>query len=155
MTSKILPRVSLLAVLVLGGCSSEKMFPEVTARLPGDAFGTVDGIGSAVSPAPGSTVVVIGNTISVTGNYADASKGVPAAGVLVMIDNKPFATRYGAPRPDIAKTLGNPKYLNIQFTAEIPAAAVGKGVHALKIRAIAADESGYFQSGPTWKIDVR
>ena len=72
-----------------------------------------------------------------------------------MIDGKPYVAIYGGERPDIAKAHNNPKYLKSQFYIEIPTSTVGAGLHDLKIRVIAADKSGYYESNLIAKLDVK
>ena len=166
----------MFAVVVLAGCGDPKpsgagspsgkpeaakpaqvleRFEGVTVKLNSPAFGHVDGINGVTAPKTGSTVVVGGDKITITGNFVDAVKGVPAAGVVVMIDGKPYGTVYGGDRPDIAKVLNNPNYLKIQFYVDVPTVAVGTGIHDLKIRVISADKSGYFESDWFAKLEVK
>ena len=82
-------------------------------------------------------------------------KGEAAAGVLAIISGKPYVATYGGERPDIAKTLNNPKYLKSQFYIEVPTSTVGSGLHDLKIRVIAADKSGYYESNLIAILEVK
>lgn len=173
MKTKVFTCVLLSAIVMLGGCGENKQsanasdksnvasnilqdnFSSITTRLSEPAFGGVDGINGVTSPKPGSVIPVKGDKIEVAGNYVDAVKGDAAAGVVVMIDNKPFVAIYGGERPDIAKTLNNPKYLKSQFYVAVPTSDVGKGVHDLKIRVIASDKSGYYESGLIARLDIK
>jgi hypothetical protein len=133
----------------------QERFENVAVKLNAPAFGGVDGINDVISPGAGSTVTIKGDKITIAGNYVDAVKGEAAAGVVALIDGKPFVAVYGGERPDIAKTLNNPKYLKSQFYVEVPIAAVGAGLHDLKMRVIAADKSGYYESDLIAKLDVK
>ncbi len=133
----------------------QEKFESVTTKLNPPAFGGVDGINDVTSPKVGSTVTIKGDKITIAGNYVDAVKGEAAAGVVALIDGKPYVATYGGERPDIAKALNNPKYLKSQFYVEVPAATVGAGLHDLKIRVIAADKSGYYESDLIAKLDVK
>lgn len=176
MKQVFLKSAALFAVAMLVGCGDQKQsgtgsqsvkpaaarpaqvlerFETVTVKLNSPAVGHVDGISGVTSPKTGSTVIVSGDKIAITGNFVDAVKGEPAAGVVVMIDGKPYGTVYGGERPDVANALNNPKYLKIQFYLEVPTATVGRGLHDLRIRVIAADKSGYFESDWFAKLDVK
>lgn len=157
----------LLVAALLAGCGQEKQaspaptvadktptaaaptpetFENITTKLDSPAFGSVDGINDVTSPKAGSTIAIKGDKITIGGNFVDAVKGDTATAVVVVIDGKYFATTYGGERPDIAKAHNNPKYLKSQFYVEIPTVAVGPGSHQLKIRVIAKDRSGYYES---------
>lgn len=173
MSLKMKINILITVIAVLGGCGQGKQsasesnksqvavaivqdnFSSITTRLIDPAFGGVDGINGVTSPKPGSVIQIGGEKIEIAGNYVDAVKGEAAAGVVVMIDNKPFVAIYGGERPDIAKAHNNPKYLKSQFYAEVPISAVGKGIHDLKIRVIANDKSGYYESGLIAKLDIK
>ena len=173
MNSKIKISFLVTVIAVLGGCGESKQsagesnksqvvvaivqdnFSSVTTRLSDPAFGGVDGINGVTSPKPGSVIPISGEKIEIAGNYVDAVKGAAAAGVVVMIGSKPFVAIYGGERPDIAKALNNPKYLKSQFYVAVPTSAVGKGIHDLKIRVIANDKSGYYESGLIAKLDIK
>ena len=133
----------------------QEKFENVTVKLNSPAFGGVDGINDIISPKVGSTVTIKGDKIIIAGNYVDAVKGEAAAGVVVLIDGNPYVATYGGERPDIAKALNNPKYLKSQFYVDVPTATVGVGLHDLKIRVIAADKSGYYESDLIAKLDVK
>lgn len=133
----------------------QEKFESVTVKLNSPAFGGIDGINESMSPKVGSTVTIKGDKITIAGNYVDAVKGEAAAGVVALISGKPYVATYGGERPDIAKALNNPKYLKSQFYVEVPAATVGAGLHDLKIRVIAADKSGYYESDLIAKLDVK
>jgi hypothetical protein len=45
--------------------------------------------------------------------------------------------------------------LKSQFYVEVPTATVGAGLHDLKIRVIAADKSGYYETGLVAKLDIK
>ena len=127
----------------------------ITTKLNEPAFGGVDSINGVTSPKSGTVIPITGDKIEIAGNYVDDVKKDVAAGVLVVIDNKSFVTTYGGERPDIAKALNNPKYLKSQFYASIPTAELGKGQHDIKIRVIANDTSGYYESNWSGKIDIK
>ena len=130
-------------------------FSSVTTKLKDPAFGAVDAINNVTSPKSGSVIPVTGEKIEIAGNYVDAVKKDVASGVLVVIDSKPFVATYGGERPDIAKALNNPKYLRSQFYVSIPTAEIGKGLHEVKIRVIANDMSGYYESDWVGKLDIK
>jgi hypothetical protein len=133
----------------------QEKFESVTVRLDAPAFGGVDGINDVTAPKVGSTIAIKGEKITIVGNFVDAIKGEAAAGVVAIIGGKPYVAIYGGERPDIAKTLNNSKYLKSQFYIEVPTSTVGAGLHDLKIRVIAADKSGYYESNLIAKLDVK
>ncbi len=135
--------------------SKQEDFADVIRNLRSPAFGGVDGINGIASPKAGAVVPITGDKIEIAGNYVDAVNGDAAAGVLVLIDGQPHVTVYGGERPDIAKALNNPKYLKSQFYISIPTAEVGAGQHEVKIRVIASDRSGYYDSDWIAKLDVK
>ena len=118
----------------------------ISKRLPEPAYGGVDGIDNVILPKPGSVIEVNADKIRIAGHYVDAVKGDVAQGVIVMVDDKSYLTIYGGDRPDLALALGNQKYLKSQFYIEIPANELTGGSHNLKVRVIANDGSGYYES---------
>jgi hypothetical protein len=165
-----------VSVVLLAGCGDQKQtaadsqaikpasvtsvpvqekFESVTTKLSSPAFGSVDSINDVKSPNAGSTIAIKGEKVVISGVFVDAVKGEVAAGVIAMINGKSFVATYGGERPDIAKALNNPKYLKSQFYVEIPKDSIGPGVHDLKIRVIASDKSGYFESDVLAKLDVK
>lgn len=161
------------SALLLGGCGDRKQaavipqpdktaatpiqetFETVTNKLAPAAFSNIDVINDVASPKPGSTIAIKADKVTIAGFAVDAIKGDAAAGVIVMIDGKPFKTTYGGERPDIAKALNNPKYTKSQFYLEVPTAAIGAGLHEVKIRVVASDKLGYYQSDSVIKLDVK
>jgi hypothetical protein len=158
------------AVILMAGCSESNHSTDakvvtaaptqdnlalITTKLSSSSFGGVDGINGVSSPKSGSVVPIEGEKIEIAGNAVDAVKGEAAAGVLVLIDGKPYTAVHGGERPDIAKALNNPKYLKSQFYAAIPTAEIGVGQHEVKFRVIASDKSGYYESDWVAKLDVK
>lgn len=119
-------------------------------RLKEPAFGNLDyvsdNINEALNPKQGSTFTVTGDTLEFSGPYVDAVRQEAAAGVILSIGDKDFTTSYGHPRPDIAEVHQNPKYLNCLFGIRVPVASIGSGSHDVKVKVLASDKSGYFES---------
>lgn len=111
--------------------AAQENFAQITTKLNSPAYGGVDGVNGISSSKSGSVVIIKGDKITIAGNYVDAIKGEAAAGVVALIDGKPYVAIYGGERPDIAKALNNPKYLKSQFYVEVPTATVGAGLHDL------------------------
>ncbi len=170
MKSLFMKIVLLSAVIALSGCGEEKKavvspqqpavakvdnFENVTIRLKDPAFGSVDGINGVTAPPSGTVIPIADDKIRIGGFAVDAIRGEAAAGVIVLIDDKPFVAMFGGDRPDIAKALNNPKYLKSQFYVETPAVSLGKGSHDVKFRVIASDRSGYYESAWSAKIDIK
>ena len=135
--------------------TKQPTFAEVTRNLKSPAFGAVDGINGVSSPKAGVVVPIVGGKVEIAGNYVDAINGDAAAGVLVLIYDKVYEAVYGGERADIAKALNNPKYLKSQFYASIPTAKIGVGQHDVRIRVIASDRSGYYDSDWAAKLDIK
>ena len=135
--------------------TKQSTFVEITKNLKSPAFGGVDGINGVPSPKAGFIVPIVGDKVEIAGNYVDAVNGDAAAGVLVMIDGIAYGTVYGGERADIAKVLNNPKYLKSQFYVSIPTAKIGVGQHEVKIRVIASDRSGFYESDWSAKLDIK
>jgi len=133
---------------------------QITKRLSAPAFGGVDVINDIVLPKSGRDIPINDGKINsgkimIAGYAVDAVKSDVAAGVLVLVDGKPYTAVYGGERPDIAETLNNPKYLESQFYVVIPTAEIGVGRHEVKFRVIANDKSGYYESDWLVKLDVK
>lgn len=118
----------------------------ISTRLEEPAFGSVDAINDVVAPESGTIIDVASERLTIAGNYVDAERGEAAAGVIVVIGGQPFEAVYGGDRPDIAQALNNPKYLKSQFYLDIPRTEIPKGTHEVRIRAVASDRSGYYES---------
>lgn len=126
----------------------------VAKKLDSSAFANVDFIDQAFSPNPATPVVIKGPTIKIAGFAVDQARGEAAAGVVVVVGDHVFPATFGAERPDIAKALNNPKYLHSMYVAEVPTSSVPKGRHAVKLRVVAADLSGYYESDVKATIEV-
>lgn len=135
--------------------AKQETFADVMRNLRSPAFGGVDAINGMTSPKTGAVVPITGDKVEIAGNYVDAVNADAAAGVLVLIDGNAYVTIYGGERPDIAKALNNPKYLQSQFYVSIPTAEIGVGQHEVKVRVIASDRSGYYDSDWKATLDIK
>jgi hypothetical protein len=124
-------------------------------KLPGIAFGGIDVINGKVLPKSHEAVEVAGDVIAITGNFIDYEKKDAAAWVFFVVGDKVFPASARSDRPDIAKTHGSEKYLSSQFAADIPTAAVGRGVFPIAVRVISSDKSGFYESGALAKVSVK
>ncbi len=84
-----------------------------------------------------------GTAITLRGWAVDAPNGAAAGGVVVSVDTQNYPAMYGADRPDVATTLGNPAYTKSGFTITFPA-------NALKI--LTSDRKSYYQ--PDQKVEI-
>lgn len=132
----------------------KKNFDVNTKILTEPAFGSVDVINDVFSPKSGSVISISGDKVIIAGNYVDGVNGDAAAGVIVLIDNKPYVANYGGERPDIAKIHNNPKYLKSKFYINIPTSTLGKGIHTVKIKVMASDKSGYYISNWVAQLNI-
>jgi hypothetical protein len=84
-----------------------------------------------------------------SGWLVDAGACAPARGVEVRLDGRIVATaRYGVPRPDVARTYGNPAYARSGFRAVWSDAGLARGSHTLRLQARLAG------SGPSGEARV-
>lgn len=127
----------------------------IDVKLTEFAFLNVDAVAGVSSPKAGDVIRVSGEQLEIAGFAVDAVNSDVAAGVLVMIDAKPYVATYGGERPDIATALNNPKYLNSQFYLAVPVAELSKGLHTVKIRVVPKTRNGYHESEWSASIDVQ
>jgi hypothetical protein len=108
----------------------------------------IDQVGTSSSPRA-DTEIPIQSTgpFVVSGWAADFAAG-PVAGVEIAIDQKPYAASYGLDRADVAAALKNPAYAKSGFQFTMPSSQFSKGVHAVAVRIINNDRSGYFETPP-------
>ena len=127
---------------------------KVETNLGPTAYVMVDVLNGVTSPKSGSVTPVTGASFQIAGFAVDQAHEKAAAGVVVLVDQKAFVTKFGGERPDIAAALKSPNYLHSQFWAEIPTAGLAKGLHDISLRVVAADRSGYYVSNWVGKISV-
>jgi hypothetical protein len=116
-------------------------------KLPQMAPFTPDRIGAAQDPLnrqPAATSAA--EPILIDGFAFDPAARLPGKGVDVVIDGKAYGTVYGAPRQDVAAYFKAPALEASGFAMTLPAATLAKGPHALVLRVIATDGTGYFES---------
>jgi hypothetical protein len=160
-----------LAVLALVGCDKAK-----PRHLPPDPFATpppaaqpaatpteglsaglakrgempgffLDHIGAANDPMNKPPAVTpAGQPILLDGFGFDPVAKLPAQGVDVVIDGKAWGARYGHDRPDVAKYFKTPALAATGFRTTLPAGTLPAGAHTARLRIVAADGKGYFES---------
>ena len=133
---------------------AEVMLDKIETNLGTTAYLSVDGLNGVASPKSGSVTPVTGANFQIAGFAVDQAHEKAAAGVVVLVDNKPYVAKFGGERPDIAEALKNSNYLHSQFWAEIPTAGLAKGPHDISLRVVAADRSGYYVSTWVGKVSV-
>lgn len=89
------------------------------------------------------TPVSSGVPLLVTGWAIDTARGLPAAGVLVELDGRPYPAAYGLSRPDQAERLGRPELAACGFRALLPARALMPGRHELALRVLSQDRRAW------------
>lgn len=115
----------------------------------------LDTIGAAVDPVNHQPAVTPGaKPIHIAGFGFDPVSRLPAKGVDILIDGKPYPTTYGSPRKDVPRYTKVDALLPVGFSATLPPGALDNGEHILAARVIAADGSGYFES-PQFKFQVQ
>lgn len=107
----------------------------------------VDHIGGAVDPLNHPPAVTpVGAPMVLDGFGFDAVAKLPAKGVDVVIDGKAYGTTYGHARPDVGDYFKTPALAATGFRTVLPPGTVGAGAHILRLRVVAADGKGYFES---------
>jgi hypothetical protein len=134
--------------------TSAVMLDKIETNLGTTPYLSVDGLNGITSPASGSVTPVNGASFQIAGFAVDQAHESAAAGVVVVVDRQTYVAKFGGDRPDIAEALKNPNYLHSQFWAEIPTAGLGKGLHDVSLRVVAADRSGYYVAKWTGKISI-
>ncbi len=86
-------------------------------------------------------------SLTAQGWAVDPAKKDLAGGVEVVIDKVPYAAEYGLPRGDVGAYFKVPAYDKCGFAFTAPAAAFGRGDHALSIRILSNDKQSYYQGG--------
>jgi hypothetical protein len=155
----------LAALLLITACSSPldntANAPEIAVppagptaqlkKLPGIPAFNVDKIQSVSAPfaTPGVRIAMsVKDRLSVAGWAIDKPSGKAASGVDIAIDGTPFAAGYGNERPEIVAFFKTPDFLKCGFAFQFPAKHLAVGDHAVTVRVIASDASGYFESPP-------
>lgn len=109
----------------------------------------VDHIGAAVDPMNRPPAVTPAGTPMVLDGFGfDAVAKVPAKGIDVVIDGKAYGTAYGHARGDVAQYFKTPALAATGWKTVLPAGTVAAGAHTLRLRVVAADGKGYFESPP-------
>jgi hypothetical protein len=167
--------LSLLAVagLALAGCEKGKtrhLPPDPFAAPPAAAGSTteptgglsagltkragapgwfVDHIGGAIDPLNHPPAVTAADAPMLLDGFGfDAVAKRPAKGVDVVIDGKAYGTAYPHARPDVGIYFKTPELAASGFRTTLPPGTVAAGTHTLRLRVVAADGGGYFESPP-------
>jgi hypothetical protein len=116
---------------------------------PGQPVANIDQLATATGPVWDKIPHIPSvDVFRVLGWAIDQSAQSAAADVDIVIDKIPFPSLYGTDRVDVAESFKNPAYRASGFTADIPARKLGKGLHILALRVMAASRQCYFQSRP-------
>jgi hypothetical protein len=107
----------------------------------------VDHIGGAVDPLNHPPAVTPAGAAMVLDGFGfDAVAKLPAKGVDVVVDGKAYGTAYGHARPDVGDYFKTPALAATGFRTTLPAGTLAAGMHTLRLRVVAADGKGYFES---------
>lgn len=124
-----------------------------TPRTPGlplchdTPVANVEVIGDARAPfGAGPISVSAGRDLKVSGWLVLQAPLRPATALDLAIDAVPFPAFYGFDRPDVEAYFKVPDYRRSGFTAVIPGTGVSRGSHTLFLRAVASDDSCYYQT---------
>ncbi len=82
--------------------------------------------------------------VVVSGWAYDKVANKPAGAVYLEIGNKIFPAKYGSEKPGLVKKNNNPDLLKSGYTAKVPVAKIGEGVHSVNLRVLSNDEKSYF-----------
>ena len=118
-------------------------------RYEGSPLYNLESVGSVVNPLTKRVVEVssAGNW-AVAGWAVDQANKAPAAGVDVVIDGRAYRAQYGEDRLDVANHFNVPAYQKSGFKFTVPAGAIGKGRHELRVRVILSDRNAYQEGVP-------
>jgi hypothetical protein len=112
--------------------------------------------GQSIEQAKGRPLVVQRwRPIDIGGWAIDARSGLTAGTVFVLVDGqRTFSAQYGWQRPDVARTLGVPTYVQSGYDCIIPAGALQDGNHRIQIRVLTHDLRAYFEPSGSVSIKV-
>lgn len=113
-------------------------------RVEGAPLYNLEAVGEVVNPlSRGSVTLPLAGQFTATGWALDQATQALAGGVDVAVDDRPYAAEYGADRIDVAEHFGKPELLKTGFKLSIPAAAIGKGRHDIRVRVVTPDGTQY------------
>ncbi len=115
-------------------------------KRPGMPGFYLDHVGKVLDPMNNPAVVPADEPLVLGGFGFDMEAKVPAKAVDVVIDGKPWPTRYGAPRQDVAVFYKTPGLVAVGFSTTLPAGTLAPGPHVAIVRVIAPDGVGYYES---------
>jgi hypothetical protein len=118
-------------------------------KRPEPATAFLDRVGQAVDPLGKPPAVTAAGVATVVEGFGfDALAKAPARGMDVVIDEKAYGTAYGGARPDVAAYFKNPALGPVGFRVVLPPEALAPGQHLARLRVVAVDGKGYFESRP-------
>ncbi|MDQ2784368.1 MAG: hypothetical protein M3Y58_05135, partial [Chloroflexota bacterium] len=109
---------------------------------------------SFATPPPMPIKIANGTAITLRGWAVDAPNGAAAGGVVVSVDAQNYPAMYGADRPDVATTLGNPAYTKSGFTITFPADTLPLGRHTITLKILTSDGKSYYQPDQVVEIEI-
>ncbi len=116
---------------------------------------SLDRIGAAPDPLNKQPAVTPGGQATAFEGFAfDPQAKAPARGVDVVVDGKAYGSAYGASRPDVASYFKQPGLAAVGFSFTLPAGALGAGPHSVRMRVVAADGKGFYES-PNYPFTVK
>ena len=140
------------ASLAVSAAHSGGLAPhEFSNRLDGNTAFSVDVVSSDHSSKTfGGTGTAAfstrkGDEVTVTGWAVDSVAQAPASAVMLQVGpGERIVAQYGASRPDVARVLGVPTYVNSGFVALIPTTKLRVGRHDLSLLIFDAKTRGYY-----------
>jgi len=109
----------------------------------------VDHIGGAIDPLNHPPAVTAADAPMLLDGFGfDAVAKRPGKGIDVVIDGKAYGTAYPHARPDVGIYFKTPELAASGFRTTLPAGTIAAGAHTLRLRVVAADGAGYFESPP-------
>jgi hypothetical protein len=116
---------------------------------------SLDRIGAAPDPLNRQPAVTPGGQATAFDGFAfDPRAKAPARGVDVVVDGKAYGSAYGATRPDVASYFKQPGLAAVGFSFTLPAGTLGAGPHSVRLRVVAADGKGFYES-PNYSFTVK
>jgi hypothetical protein len=115
--------------------------PPIDAPALGNLDAAVAVVGGSPVPLATGTVLPPDASLRMVGWCADPLARVPGALLLAIVDGRRLdvSASYRLRRDDVARTLGAPTLRDVGFAFDLPARALGPGVHAVRFAVVTAD----------------
>jgi len=84
--------------------------------------------------------------LELAGWAVDRNASRPAAAVDILVDGRAFTAQTGRRRDDVSSYFHQPRFATSGYSIEIPAAAIGRGTHHLRVRIYVAAGASFVES---------